>query len=154
MEIQLDAGMFIPSFLFGLTGTLAMTVVEIPIWKRLGLRGVLEWHENQILSTRMFRLSETSLHIKGILLLHFVNGGLGGMGFALVMIIFPFITSNLVIVGVAYGVFLWFVTLIPIHKPITGIIPWKHPDGNAPMITSLIGHTVYGIVVGLLFSSI
>lgn len=151
MNIQPNIDTFFLSLLAGLVATLVMTVIEIPIWKRFGLRGVLEWHENQVLSTKFFRLAESELHIKGIFLLHFVNGGLGGMGFALVLMIFPFATSSVILAGVAYGVFLWAVTLVPIHKPITGIIPWRHPDGNLPMITSLIGHLAYGAVVGSLF---
>ncbi|MBM3905695.1 MAG: hypothetical protein FJ354_03290 [Thaumarchaeota archaeon] len=142
---------FFLSMLTGLVATLVMTLIEIPAWKRFGLRGVLEWHENQVLSTKFFRLDASKLHIKGIFLLHFVNGGLGGVGFALVLIIFPITTSSIILAGIAYGVFLWVVTLIPIHKPITGIIPWRHPDGNIPMIMSLIGHLAYGGVVGSLF---
>jgi hypothetical protein len=145
---------FFLSLLAGLVATLVMTIIEIPAWKRFGLRGVLEWHENQVLSTKFFRLAESDLHIKGIFLLHFVNGGLGGVGFALVLVIFPFAASSVILAGVAYGVFLWVVTLIPMHKPITGIIPWRHPDGNLPMITSLIGHLAYGVVIGSLFTMI
>src|SRR3712207_6919415 len=31
-------------------------------------------------------------------------------------------------------------TLVPIHKPITGLHPWNHPLGHWPAIASLIGH--------------
>ncbi len=143
------------TFLFsigvGLCATIVMTIIEIPAWRKFGLRGVLEWHENQVLSTKFFRLSGSDLHTKGILLLHFANGGLGGFGYLLILIVFPFAASNLILSSAAYGVFLWIVTLIPIHKPITGIIPWKHPDGYIPMITSLIGHLSYGIIMGVIF---
>ncbi|MBM3903605.1 MAG: hypothetical protein FJ357_00465 [Thaumarchaeota archaeon] len=151
MNIHPNVDTFFLSLLVGLAATLVMTVIEIPAWKRFGLRGVLEWHENQVLSTKFFRLAESELHVKGIFLLHFVNGGLGGIGFALALIVFPLAASSVILAGLAYGIFLWLVTLIPIHKPITGIIPWRHPDGNTPMITSLIGHLVYGVVTGLLF---
>ena len=151
MNISPDAGTFLVAFLIGLFATLIMTLVEIPAWRRFGLRGVLEWHENQVLSTKLFRLDESSLHVKGIFFLHFANGGLGGAGFALALMVFSF-TTNIIFAGIAYGVFLWLVTLIPIHKPITGITPWRHPDGPMPMITSLIGHLVYGVVVGYVFT--
>ena len=49
----------------------------------------------------------------------------------------------------AYGVVLWILTLVPIHKPITGFSPWKHPLGHLPAIASLSGHILYGIVLGL-----
>lgn len=153
MEIS-DISTFLIAAMIGLFATLVMTITEIPAWKRFGLRGVLEWHENQILSTKFFRLSESGLHVKGIFLLHFANGGLGGIGFALALTVFPFATSSVLLSGIGYGVFLWIATLVPIHKPITGIIPWRHPDGTIPMVASLAGHLVYGIVVGSFFAII
>lgn len=150
MNITPDMITFFVALLAGLAATLAMTLFEIPIWKRFGLRGVLEWHENQVLSAKFFRLSESDLHVKGIFLLHFVNGALGGIGFALALMVFS-ITTNTITLGIIYGVFLWIVTLVPIHKPITGITPWKHPDGMTPMIASLIGHILYGVVLGAIF---
>jgi hypothetical protein len=149
--IQLDIVTIFLALLAGLAATLAMTMLEIPAWKKFGLRGVLEWHENQVLSTKFFRLSESDLHVKGIFLLHFANGGLGGIGFALALILFPFALSDLILSAIGYGLFLWLVTLIPIHKPITGITPWKHPDGMTPMMVSLAGHITYGIVLCAFF---
>ncbi len=140
---------FLFAFAVGLCATLVMTLIEIPLWKRFGLRGVLEWHENQILSARFFRLSNDTMHFKGIFLLHFLNGGLGGVGFLLVWWLLPVIATSVIPSGIAYGMFLWVVTLIPIHKPITGISPWKHPDGITPVIMSLAGHLIYGVIVGL-----
>lgn len=151
MNISLNVDTFFVAFLIGLFATLVMTLVEIPAWRRFGLRGVLEWHENQVLSTRLFRLDESRLHVKGIFFLHFANGGLGGMGFVLALMVFSF-AANIIFAGIVYGIFLWLVTLVPIHKPITGITPWKHPDGAMPMITSLIGHLVYGVVIGSIFT--
>jgi hypothetical protein len=150
--IQLNIVTIFPALLAGLVATFVMTILEIPAWKKFGLRGVLEWHENQVLSTKFFRLSESNLHVRGIFLLHFANGGLGGIGFALALILFPFALSNLILSAIGYGLFLWLVTLIPIHKPITGITPWKHPDGMVPMIVSLAGHITYGIALYAFFA--
>lgn len=153
MSINPDISTFFVALLIGIFATLIMTLIEIPAWRRFGLRGVLEWHENQVLSVKFFRLDESRLHVKGIFFLHFVNGGLGGVGFALALTVFSF-AMNIVFGGISYGVFLWLVTLIPIHKPITGITPWKHPDGVIPMIVSLIGHLVYGVIIGVIFTII
>lgn len=153
MSINPDISTFFVALLIGIFATLIMTLIEIPAWRRFGLRGVLEWHENQVLSVKFFRLDESRLHVKGIFFLHFVNGGLGGVGFALALTVFSF-AMNIVFGGIVYGVFLWLVTLIPIHKPITGITPWKHPDGVIPMIVSLIGHLVYGVIIGVIFTII
>jgi hypothetical protein len=85
------------SFLIGLIGgivsTSIMTLTEIPSWKRWGLHGVFEWHENQILSNRLLRLSDRKgIHFGGIFFLHFLNGTLAGIAF-------PFIVSFFYILG-------------------------------------------------------
>jgi hypothetical protein len=149
--IYLGINYFLIAFFVGLFATLLMTVTEIPSWRRWGIKGVLEWHENQVLSIKFFKLSESNLHLKGIFLLHFLNGGLGGIGFLLALWMFPIGFRNLLLAGILYGFFLWIVTLIPIHKPITGISPWNHPYGIMPSIASFIGHVVYGIITGYFF---
>jgi hypothetical protein len=55
------------------------------------------------------------------------------------------------LLGILYSFFLWIVTLVPIHKPITGLHPWNHPLGHWPAIASLAGHFAYGMVLSLLF---
>ncbi|HJR84820.1 MAG TPA: hypothetical protein VJ772_05565 [Nitrososphaeraceae archaeon] len=45
----------------GIIATAAMTVSEIPSWRKWGLLGVFEWHENQILSARLFRIARNKL---------------------------------------------------------------------------------------------
>ena len=73
----------------GLAATGAMTLVEFPFWKRWGLQGVLEWHENQVLTSRFFNLDEKRLHFSGIFGLHFLNGTLGGLGLAVALYLIP-----------------------------------------------------------------
>ena len=55
------------------------------------------------------------------------------------------------LLGIIYSFFLWIVTLVPIHKPITGFHPWDHPLGHGPALVSLAGHFAYGLVITLLF---
>ena len=45
------------SFAAGLISTGVMTIIEIPFWKKWGITGILEWHENQMLSSKYFRFS-------------------------------------------------------------------------------------------------
>ena len=139
----------------GLLGTLAMSAIEIIPWRKWGLSGVFEWHENQILIAKFLRLEnddDARLHYLGIFGLHFINGILGGMGFYFAI---TFIDSlailPLPLLGILYSFFLWVVTLVPIHKPITGLHPWNHPLGHWPAIASLAGHFAYGLVMSLLF---
>jgi len=56
---------------------------------------------------------------------------------------------SIYLLGIAYGLMLWIVTLVPIHKPITGLSPWNHPLGQLPALASLGGHILYGIVLGI-----
>lgn len=136
----------------GLFSTLLMTFVELPSWKRWGLHGVLEWHENQIISLKVFKLFSKKNQFIGIFVFHFLNGVLGGIGFLLVLWFFPASVSHILISSITYGMFLWGVTLIPLHKPLTGISPWSHhPFGRLPALTSLAGHVVYGVSLGYFF---
>ena len=67
--------------LAGAASTAIMTLTEIPSWKRWGLHGVFEWHENQVLYSKFFKPDKSQINFPGIFFLHFVNGGLGGLGF-------------------------------------------------------------------------
>ena len=139
----------------GITATLLMTLSEIPSWKKWGLYGVFEWHENQILTTRLSHLTDANSkknHFKGIFFFHFLNGVLGGIFFSYIISFLAHSTNivNITLLGLLYGVVLWILTLVPIHKPITGFSLWNHPLGHIPAIASLIGHALYGIVLGLM----
>ena len=154
--MQIDLFTILSSLFAGFVSTGAMTILEIPFWKRWGLTGILEWHENQILTTcKLFRLSSNNLHFLGIFLLHFLNGSLGGIGLLLAFILIPTLKEiPLLPLGLLYGFFLWILTLVPIHKPITGINPWNHPLGKGPAVVSLVGHTIYGITLVISFTLI
>ena len=153
--LQIDLFPILLSLLAGLMSTGFMTVIEIPFWKRWKLTGILEWHENQVLTCKIFSLPDNKNYFWGIFFLHFLNGGLGGIGLLLAWVLIqPLNQISLLIIGLFYGLFLWIVTLVPIHKPITGINPWNHPLGKGPLITSLLGHVIYGITLAIIFLSI
>lgn len=137
----------------GIVATAIMTVSEIPSWRKWGLPGVFEWHENQLLSIRLFRIPRNKLNFKYIFLLHIVNGSLAGIAYPLILSILDIsIASDYVyvlILSLVYGFALWIVTLVPIHKPITGYPVWNHYLGHLPSIASLMGHLIYGLVLGI-----
>lgn len=58
----------------GIVSTAIMTLTEIPSWKKWGLHGVFEWHENQVIAKRMCKTSDDNnnnkIHFKGIFLFH------------------------------------------------------------------------------------
>jgi hypothetical protein len=87
-------------------------------------------------------------------LLHFLNGNLAGIAYPFVFYsVFSYLriydSASIYMIGILYGIVLWLLTLVPIHKPITGFSPWNHPLGRLPALASLGGHVVYGIVLGL-----
>jgi hypothetical protein len=137
----------------GLFGTLVMSAIEVIPWRRWGLPGVFEWHENQMLIVKFLKSRhDPSLHYLGIFGLHLTNGLLGGIAFYLAIRFIGFLVIlPLPLLGIVYGFFLWSATLIPIHKPITGLYPWNHPLGHGPALVSLAGHFAYGLVLSLLF---
>jgi hypothetical protein len=133
-------------FTAGLIATGAMTLTELPSWKRWGLHGVFEWHENQAITERIIGSSKTNFF--GIFFLHFLNGGLAGIAFCLLLSLLPTFTPSIFLLSTTYGIILWILTLAPIHKPLTGLHPWNHPLGKMPAIASLSGHVVFGVTVG------
>jgi hypothetical protein len=152
----------------GIISTAVMTMTEIPSWRRWGLHGVFEWHENQILSNRLLHPfsyhirkdeNNTTIHFKGIFFLHFINGSLAGIAFPyIVYFVFTPLgaldSAQVYLLGIMYGSILWLLTLAPIHKPITGLSPWNHPLGRLPALASFGGHLVYGIVLAAIVSTL
>ena len=80
-----------------------------------------------------------------------MNGSLAGIAFPLILSILdvPITQDYILVPSVTYGFMLWIVTLVPIHKPITGYSVWNHQLGHLPSIASLIGHLIYGLVLGI-----
>jgi ribose/xylose/arabinose/galactoside ABC-type transport system permease subunit len=145
------------SLFVGILSTAIMTLTEIPSWKKWGLHGVFEWHENQSITNLLFSLSDNkNIHFIGIFFLHFLNGMLAGIAFPFIISLFAFssFVISISLLGILYGVVLWILTLIPIHKPLTGFSPWNHPLGHLPALASLSGHIVYGFVLGVMTSFI
>lgn len=141
----------------GIVSTAIMTLTEIPSWKKWGLHGVFEWHENQAIIAYVFRLSDNKkIRFREIFFLHFLNGILAGIAFPFILSLFDFSTSvtPISLLGILYGFILWILTLIPIHKPITGFSPWNHPLGHRPALASFGGHIAYGFSLGLIVSFI
>jgi len=103
----------------GIVATAVMTVTEIPSWRKWGLLGVYEWHENQLLSTRFFHVPWNKLCFKYIFFLHFLNGSLAGIAFLLILSILdiPITRDYILMLSVVYGFAIWIITLVPIHKP-------------------------------------
>ncbi len=135
--------------LYGFLATIPMTLFELFPYTAFGLEGVFEWHENRSILKKL-----SVNHGKaGILFLHFLNGSIAAIPY-------PFIlgylnvssTSERFLFSIAYGLVVWLATLYPIHKPLTGMDPFRHPLGKKPLLYSIAGHVIYGVGLGVVSS--
>jgi len=153
--LSLDS--FIVAGAGAIVGTTLMTLFELPFYRRMGLTGIFEFHENQVLISRIRRRPvPTSTDFLGVLSLHYLNGFLAGLFFPIFALILSALTPHPPFpwAGVLYAVLLWILTLVPIHEPITGFSPFSHPLGRAPLIISLAGHVIYGITLAIFLFSL
>jgi len=141
----------LPGLVAGLVSTAAMSLMEYPIWRRLGMEGVLEWHLNQALMARLLHRPPQDLVSQG-LVLHFGHGGLAGIIFGLILSIFS-LGIPILEASVAFGLLLWVISIL-IMKPVTGVGFRNRHLRFLPLVVSLGGHLLYGIVLGLVVSSI
>ncbi|MGB6592299.1 MAG: hypothetical protein WBE68_12410 [Candidatus Nitrosopolaris sp.] len=106
----------------GILSTAAMTATEIPSWKRWGIYGIFEWHENYIITKRLHRRFSNTIekgaenHFKGIFFFHFLNGALAAIAFPYVITFqipsFSFNILSFCLFGILYGFVLWIITLV------------------------------------------
>jgi hypothetical protein len=150
--------MIVSGLFSGMLATTIVTLSEIPSWRKWGLLGVFEWHENQLLSARFFRIPREKPNLKYIFFLHFLNGSLAGIAFPFILLLLDISVGSdyiyILMLSLLYGFALWIVTLVPIHKPITGYPVWNHYLGHLPSIASLMGHFIYGLVLGIVIMMI
>ncbi len=143
----MDASGVLRGILAGLAATGAMTLLELAARSRWGIDGLLEWQENQAISSRITGGPMEASALAG-LGFHFLHGLLAGIVFALILPIFP-PGFSVVVLGPGYGVVLFSITLI-IHRPITGRQAWSGPVGSVALAVSLASHVVYGAVLAVL----
>jgi hypothetical protein len=115
------------------------------------MEGVSEWHLNQSLMAQLLKRPPQDLVVQG-LILHFAHGGLAGIIFVL-MIPFIFLRIPIVEAGVAFGLLLWVFAML-IMKLVTGIGFRNHALRLLPLLVSLGGHLLYGILLGLMVGSL
>jgi hypothetical protein len=134
-------------FYAGVIATLGMSLVEYPIWHYWGLKGVAEWRLNQAIVARFSRKPEEDVVVEG-LLLHFAHGAIAGLIFSWALTVFP-LTVSPVLLGLTYGMLLWLISVI-ITKPITRIGVFGKPYTPVLLMCGIVGHLVYGLLLGAL----
>ena len=99
-----------------------MTLTEIPSWKKWGLHGVFEWHENEVITSRLFfshfSNAKRNTNFRGIFFFHFLNGGLAGVAFPYISIFLLHSVNalSLSLFGLVYGIVLWAITLVHSYR--------------------------------------
>src|SRR4029079_12289030 len=98
----------ISGLISGIVATLVMTATEVPSWRKWGLLGVFEWHENQVISTRFFHISNDKPCFKYIFFLNFLKGSLASIWFLLKISILniPITGQCFVLLSLTYGLVL------------------------------------------------
>ncbi|MEM4273720.1 MAG: hypothetical protein QW420_05115 [Candidatus Caldarchaeum sp.] len=138
-------GTALQGFVAGLASTALMSIVQFPFWLKWSTVGILEWHENVCIAAKLLRRNAEGL-LAPSFLLHFLNGGLAAMFYALALDYFSFLQSlDVWVLGILLGGFLWIATLAPIHRPITGVSITRHPLGARPAVLSIAVHMLYGL---------
>ncbi len=143
----MDIILLIRGLIAGLFATLSMMAIESLAWAHFGLKGVIEWEENQSTVARLLRKSEGASICQG-LALHFIHGIIAGLTFVLVVM---YVGENVQYgaLVMVYALGLWLFGLA-IYKPITGRNLEKDRVGLAAFGTNLASHLLYGAVLGLL----
>lgn len=144
----MDPSLVLRGFVAGGVATLVMLVVEIPMLRRFGSRGVFEWHEIQASVSRVG--GQPKVRMSLVFLLHLLAGGVAGLLFA-TAISFLRLGVPLVLPGLGLGFVLWLMTLV-LHEAISGVHPWRNEMGRGPVTASLIGHLLYGAALGFMMA--
>lgn len=136
----------------GFVATLVMSIYQYPFFRRWGIMGVPEWHENAYISSWLFIHKLPGQLVYRGLIFHLINGVIPAIFFTWLMSSFGHMGPLLMIVGIVYGVLLWIFTLAPIHHPITGVKLREHPLGWAPIYVSVMGHAIYGLTLAVMLN--
>ena len=145
MSFELNLDFLLNGLIAGFIATGAMSILQIPMYKKWGMISVLEWHENQVITSKIIKNNPEELLIPSFFF-HLLHGGLGGIAFAIAVSVIDFQVSYL-ISGTVLG-FLFALVVLIIHEPITKVKPLHHPLGNLPVIASFVNHAIYGAALG------
>ena len=129
----------------GIFPTIVMSIFEFPFYKIWGIKGVYELHESEMMVCKLMkRKFQNNISHMGILT-HLLNGSLLSVPFVIFINLTN--TNPSIIIGILYSVVIWLVTLLPVHKLITGESISENPYGYQPALVSIIGHFIYGIML-------
>ena len=132
----------------GLVAVLLMTLFEIPFWYRFGMKGVVQWQVNEIITAKLL----SKPYVEGKLLrwaisMHLFHGiALGALFSILLAFAFPVFSSTLYLTGLGYSVALWI--FVPFSSRAVLQRAGRVSFTTGGMAVSLMAHVVYGLVLG------
>lgn len=135
----------------GLGATACMTLWELFFYRRYGLEGALDWHINQCALSRLNGRAPNENLIAG-LAIHGAVGGAVGIGFQVIASRLALGRGLVLLAGVLLAVSLWLM-LLPLRRIFTGLTPFGGRLRSIPTVASLLGHVLFGIVLGLFTSA-
>ena len=130
----------------GLGATACMTLLEFFFYRRYGLEGALDWHINQCALSRINGRPPDENLVVG-LVIHGAVGGAAGIGFQVIASNLTIDRDSIWLCGVVFGVTLWLM-LLPLRRPLTGLAPFGGRLRFIPAAASLVGHVIFGVVLG------
>jgi hypothetical protein len=141
------------AFLAGLVAAVCMTIVETPFWRRWGMEGVAEWQVNSVI-VRVFirRFTERKVRTPMSVAMHLFHGAaLGVLFVAPLELLQTAVTLHLVLLyAIVYTVLLWIVSPYLTRNLFASLGGFQITRKG--LAVSLLGHIIYGILLGLLVS--
>lgn len=123
-----------------MAATLAMTLWEWPFWRFRGLAAVPDWLVNQLFVSLLNRRPPEANLAWG-LVLHFLAGAAGGVAFS------AWLPASGVAAGLAFATALW-VLVLALQRLLAGSHALRGAAGWKAAAVSLIGHWIYGAILG------
>ncbi|HWH52209.1 MAG TPA: hypothetical protein VN651_11760 [Gemmatimonadaceae bacterium] len=137
----------------GVAATACMTAWELIFYRRFGLEGCLDWDINQHLLERLNGKPASANLIEG-LGLHILVGAAVGAAFSeVVHRVSAHDALSALGLGAVLGVALW-LFLLPLRRIATGLGPMDGRLGGLPILISLVGHLIYGVMLGALIGKV
>jgi uncharacterized protein DUF6789 len=144
---------FVLGISIGAAATACMTAWELVFYRRFGLEGCLDWDINQHLLERLNGKPASANLIEGLGLHILVGAAAGAAFFEVLHRVSAHEATTILAGGVAFGVALW-LFLLPLRRFATGLGPMGGRLGGLPILISLVGHLIYGAVLGALIGKV
>ena len=137
----------------GLVAALCMTLVEIPFWKKWGMEGVAEWQVNSVIVWVLIRkFTQRRVATSMSVAMHLFHGAVLGFLFLVLLDLSQtaILLPQVLVYAILYSSLLWIVSPYLTRKIFASLGGFRVIGKG--LAVSFIGHIIYGIFLGFLFS--